>query len=77
MREIILQTIKFYQLFISPYLGSNCRFYPSCSEYFAQRVKEEGALKGSLKGFWRVLRCNPFNKGGVDIPCYSKNKNKL
>lgn len=45
-----------------------CRFYPSCSEYGKQSIKKEGLIKGIPKTIWRVLRCNPWNKGGVDLP---------
>jgi len=65
---LILKIIKAYQKFISPVLGRNCRFYPSCSEYSYQAVKRYGAVKGLILGFWRVLRCNPWNKGGIDLP---------
>lgn len=74
MGKIILESIKFYQLFISPYLGSNCRFYPSCSDYFIAKVKKEGALKGSWQGFRRILRCHPFSRGGIDLPDVQRNK---
>ena len=66
MRSVALRMIRFYQRFISPGLGSNCRFYPSCSEYTYQAVEKYGILRGSLMGGWRILRCNPFNKGGYD-----------
>jgi len=65
---LILKTIKIYQKFISPILGKNCRFYPSCSEYSCQAIKKYGATKGLILSFWRVLRCNPWNKGGIDLP---------
>jgi len=65
---LILKTIKIYQKFISPILGENCRFYPSCSEYSCQTIKKYGMTKGLMLGFWRVLRCNPWNKGGIDLP---------
>jgi len=65
---LILKTIKIYQKFISPILGENCRFYPSCSEYSCQTIKKYGMIKGLMLGFWRVLRCNPWNKGGIDLP---------
>jgi len=68
MKQVILKLIKFYQSFISPSLGYNCRFYPSCSGYTALTIKKNGLLKGLSKGIWRILRCNPFNKGGVDLP---------
>jgi len=65
---LILKTIKIYQKFISPILGKNCRFYPSCSEYSYQAIKKYGATKGLILSFFRVLRCNPWNKGGIDLP---------
>lgn len=67
-KKIILATIKFYQSAISPGLGCNCRFYPSCSDYAAEAVKKYGVLAGLKKGVWRILRCNPLNQGGVDTP---------
>jgi len=68
VKKTALAIIKFYQAFLSPNFGYNCRFYPSCSSYTAEAIKKYGALKGFSKGFWRILRCNPFNKGGVDLP---------
>jgi putative membrane protein insertion efficiency factor len=68
MKKIILKFIKFYQYFISPSLGQNCRFYPSCSNYTCQVISKYGLLKGLKKGAWRVLKCNPFCGGGVDLP---------
>jgi len=67
-KTIILKTIKFYQNFISPFTGANCRFYPSCSSYACQAVEKYGIFKGLQKGFSRILKCNPFNKGGIDLP---------
>jgi len=64
----ILGTINFYKIFISPVLGNNCRFYPSCSSYTHQAVEKYGIFKGLGKGFRRILKCNPFNKGGIDLP---------
>ncbi len=66
MRSVALGMIRFYKRFISPGLGSNCRFYPSCSEYTYQAIEKYGVLRGSLMGGWRIMRCNPFNKGGYD-----------
>ncbi|MDI6882920.1 MAG: membrane protein insertion efficiency factor YidD [Patescibacteria group bacterium] len=65
---LLLKIIKFYQKFISPFLGRNCRFEPSCSEYTVLAIKKHGVLKGGTLSFWRILRCNPWNKGGIDIP---------
>ena len=58
--------IRGYQRFISPFLGSNCRFYPSCSEYTYQAIEKYGALRGGWMGVRRVSRCHPFNPGGYD-----------
>ena len=66
MRSVALGMIRFYKRYISPGLGSNCRFYPSCSEYTYQAIEKYGVLRGSLMGGWRIMRCNPFNKGGYD-----------
>jgi putative membrane protein insertion efficiency factor len=59
--------IRAYQLGISPFLGSRCRFYPSCSEYAIAAVRTRGVLQGSGLAAWRILRCNPWNHGGVDF----------
>jgi len=66
--ESILKIIKFYQKFISPSLGFNCRFYPTCSEYTYQTIKKYGLLKGSWKGIKRIFRCNSWDPGGIDLP---------
>jgi len=68
IKVLVLKVISFYKKFISPNLGYNCRFYPSCSDYTALTIKKNGLLKGLPKGIWRILRCNPFNKGGIDLP---------
>ncbi len=67
MKNLILIFLKFYKRFLSPEVHglSTCRYYPSCSEYTYEAVSKYG-LKGLLMGFWRVLRCNPFSKGGYD-----------
>jgi hypothetical protein len=66
-RFILLGFIRLYQVSIARTLPPNtCRFYPSCSHYGYQAVYRYGALKGGLMAFWRILRCNPFNPGGVD-----------
>lgn len=67
-KELTFKIIRFYQDFLSPNLGKNCRFYPSCSEYTYQAIEKYGLLKGFKKGIWRILKCNPFIKGGIDLP---------
>jgi putative membrane protein insertion efficiency factor len=66
MKTLLLCSIRFYQYGISPFLGSRCRFFPSCSEYAAEAIEKYGALKGLYYGMKRILRCNPWNPGGVD-----------
>jgi len=68
LKKIFLKTIKIYQKFISPFLNRSCRFYPSCSEYSYKTIEKYGVLKGGALSFWRILRCNPWNKGGIDLP---------
>jgi putative membrane protein insertion efficiency factor len=64
----LLAAVRCYQLMISPWLGNNCRFHPTCSEYFAQSVRKRGVVRGSLRGIARICRCHPFHPGGVDPP---------
>ena len=66
MRRGALWLIRGYQLGISPLLPSACRFVPSCSEYGYQAIEKYGIIRGGAMAVWRVLRCNPFNKGGYD-----------
>lgn len=62
-----LAIIRLYQVTLSRALPANtCRFYPSCSHYGYQAIYKYGALRGGLMAAWRVLRCNPFNPGGID-----------
>ncbi len=64
----MLALIRFYQRFISPMLGSHCRFMPSCSEYAVMAIEEWGAFRGFFLAAWRILRCHPLSKGGLDLP---------
>jgi putative membrane protein insertion efficiency factor len=66
IRALEVGLIRLYRGTLSGWLGSQCRFYPSCSQYAEDAIRERGALKGSLLAVWRVLRCNPFGSGGVD-----------
>jgi putative membrane protein insertion efficiency factor len=66
-RKLLLAIIVFYRKYLSPLKGlPSCRFYPTCSEYAFEAISKHGVLKGLLLSIWRVLRCNPFNKGGYD-----------
>ena len=66
MKIIIIFFIRTYKRFISPILPDSCRFYPSCSQYAIDAIKKYGILKGGMMATYRILRCNPFNKGGYD-----------
>ena len=69
MKKVLIKIIKFYQRYISRLKGRpSCRFYPTCSQYAVMAIEKYGALKGSLKAIWRILRCNPLSKGGIDYP---------
>jgi len=66
MRRFILLLIKGYSYLISPLLGNNCRYYPSCSAYTYEAVERYGVGRGLWLGLRRILRCHPFHPGGVD-----------
>jgi len=58
--------VRIYQRTISPLLPRCCKFYPTCSEYMVQVLQRRGLWRGLAAGLWRILRCNPFSKGGYD-----------
>lgn len=66
MKTILILLIKFYRKFISPLLGSNCRFYPTCSQYSMMAIEKYGAIKGSWLSIKRISKCHPFHPGGYD-----------
>ena len=66
MKQAASLAIRLYQLILSPFLGGQCRFYPSCSEYTREAIEKYGLLKGISLGCRRLLRCHPFHPGGVD-----------
>ena len=66
MKTVLLALLRFYRYAISPMLGRNCRFHPTCSEYAIEAVQRHGALRGGWMAAKRVGRCHPFNPGGYD-----------
>lgn len=66
MKNVAAAAIRMYQLFLSPLLGVNCRFVPTCSCYAHEAVETHGAVKGSLLAARRLLKCHPFGKSGFD-----------
>jgi len=72
MKFILIQLLKGYKYFISPLLGSRCRFYPSCSEYMMTAIDRFGVIKGITLGIKRIGRCHPGCEGGIDYVPKSK-----
>ena len=66
MKKILIAFINLYKKYISPFKGTKCPYYPSCSDYAVEAVNRYGSFKESFIAFWRIIRCNPFSKGGVD-----------
>ena len=66
MKSLVLDVLGIYKAMISPFLPPACRFEPSCSDYMRQAVEKHGAAKGTWMGIRRILRCQPFCKGGFD-----------
>jgi uncharacterized protein len=64
----IIALVRVYQWTLSPIFGRQCRFQPTCSNYMIGAIEKYGAVRGTIKGIWRVLRCNPFCRGGYDPP---------
>lgn len=66
MKPVLVAAIRAYQYAIAPMLGSNCRFYPSCSQYAREAIERHGALRGSALAARRIACCHPFHPGGYD-----------
>ena len=66
MKRVLLWLLRFYKREISPLLPNACKYTPTCSEYAMEAIEVHGVMKGSLLALWRLLRCNPFARGGYD-----------
>ncbi len=66
MKTLLLLMVRGYQLCISPFLGQNCRFYPTCSQYAIDAISKHGALKGGILAARRLGKCHPWHPGGID-----------
>jgi len=66
MKKAALFILRQYKRFVSPLLGNNCRFYPTCSAYAYQAIEKYGPTKGIFLGVKRLLKCHPFHRGGID-----------
>ncbi|MBE1300811.1 MAG: membrane protein insertion efficiency factor YidD [Alteromonadaceae bacterium] len=76
MQKLVIYFIRGYQKFISPLLGNNCRFHPTCSNYAIEAIKCHGVIKGSWLSAQRILKCHPLNEGGFDPIPKPKTKDK-
>lgn len=76
MKRPLIWLIKFYRKNISPTTPPSCKFTPTCSQYGLEAIEKFGAFKGGFMALWRILRCNPFSKGGYDPVPGKKLKNK-
>ncbi len=65
---LLIAAVRLYQIFLSPVFGRQCRFLPTCSQYFILAVQKYGAMRGALRGVRRICRCHPFHPGGYDPP---------
>jgi uncharacterized protein len=65
---VLIATVRVYQFTLSPIVGRQCRFTPTCSHYFIGAVRKHGAIRGAWRGLWRICRCHPFHPGGHDPP---------
>ena len=66
MKYLLIGFVRLYQLIISPYLPSSCRYHPTCSRYTIEALKRHGAIKGTWLGIKRISRCHPWSEGGYD-----------
>lgn len=66
--EMVIGLVRIYQFTLSPIIGRQCRFYPTCSNYFIGSVRKHGVVVGSFRGMARICRCHPFHPGGYDPP---------
>ena len=78
MKQLLIAMVRGYQVALSPMMGGACRFEPSCSNYMVEALNVHGAVKGTLLGLWRILRCHPFGKCGYDpVPPRGAWRNKF
>jgi uncharacterized protein len=66
MKHLLIGAIRLYQLLLSPLFSNSCKYHPSCSQYAVDALRRYGVLRGSVLAGWRLLRCNPWSRGGVD-----------
>ena len=77
MKHILILILRGYQKFISPYFAPRCKYYPTCSQYSIDAIREYGSLRGVAMTAWRLVRCNPFSHGGVDYAVKTRASNSM
>ena len=78
VKRVLLWLLRFYKRIISPLLPDACIYTPTCSEYAMEAIEKHGVIKGTGLAVWRILRCNPFAKGGYDpVPEPKKHKESI
>ncbi len=77
MKRLLIKLIELYRSCVSPYTPPSCKYIPTCSQYGIEAIQRFGALKGGLLTLWRILRCNPWSRGGYDPVPEKKEKKKL
>jgi len=68
VRSLAVLPLRLYQRLVSPAFPASCKYHPTCSQYAVDAIRKHGVVKGSAKAGWRLLRCNPWSRGGVDYP---------
>jgi hypothetical protein len=68
VRSLAILPLRFYQRLLSPAFPARCKYHPTCSQYAVDAIRKHGVARGSAKAAWRLLRCNPWSRGGVDYP---------
>ena len=76
MKKMLIGLIKLYRKYISPLKAPSCKYYPTCSQYAIDAIEKKGLLLGLILAVWRVLRCNPFSRGGYDPVPEKKTRRK-
>lgn len=77
MKKLMIGLIIFYRKYLSPLKSTKCPYFPTCSQYGLEAVEQYGVLKGGFLCMWRILRCNPFSKGGYDpVPSINSSRRK-
>jgi uncharacterized protein len=72
VKHLAIALVRLYRWTVSPLLGTRCKYHPSCSQYALDALRRYGFVKGSILAGWRLLRCNPWSRGGVDYPADQK-----